>query len=244
MIAYQITLVRVNYFQTSFWNVKNFPAKSKFSAATTFLAYPQALIVPLLPYPPSCWDVRRKWREAYRTALMTHFDQLLLIIYWRWIGNSLCWNSSLKVIHLTWGQCFDHHGMLYIISNLPKVAIWRSKDFRIRPLMAEKSTTLLFRGTFGHTVVRWINLASGLTSACPQTDRRLRGEHWLGHSGLVKFPEAQPIAATVLVTWPAWSSFIFLCSPVDVFLMETSRKYNMSKLLPIAHHLSGLYLKK
>ena len=83
---------------------------------------------------------------------MTHFDQLLLIIYWRWIGNSLCWNSSLKVIHLTWGQCFDHHGMLYIISNLPKVAIWRSKDFRIRPLMAEKSTTLLFRGTFGHTV--------------------------------------------------------------------------------------------
>ena len=104
------------------------------------------------PFLPSWWDVKKKWREAYRTALMTHFDQLLLIIYWRWIGNSLCWNSSLKVIHLTWGQCFDHHGMLYIISNLPKVAIWRSKDFRIRPLMAEKSTTLLFRGTFGHTV--------------------------------------------------------------------------------------------
>ena len=52
MIAYQITLVGEDYFQTSFCNVKNFPAKSKFSAAATFLAYPQALIVPLLPFSP------------------------------------------------------------------------------------------------------------------------------------------------------------------------------------------------
>ena len=152
MIAYQITLVRVDYFQTLFCNMQNFPANSKFSAAATFLAYSQAFIVPPLPFSPSWWDVRREWREAYRTALMTHFDLLLLSIYWRWIRNSLCWKSSLKVVHLSWGQFFDHHGMLYIISNLLKVAIWRSKDFRIRPLIAEKSTTLLFNGTLGHTV--------------------------------------------------------------------------------------------
>ena len=153
MIAYQITLVRVDYFQTLFCNMQNFPANSKFSAAATFLAYSQAFIVPPLPFSPSWWDVRREWREAYRTALMTHFDLLLLSIYWRWIRNSLCWKSSLKVVHLSWGQFFDHHGMLYIISNLLKVAIWRSKDFRIRPLIAEKSTTLLFNGTLGHTVL-------------------------------------------------------------------------------------------
>ena len=154
MIAYQITLVRVDYFQTLFCNMQNFPANSKFSAAATFLAYSQAFIVPPLPFSPSWWDVRREWREAYRTALMTHFDLLLLSIYWRWIRNSLCWKSSLKVVHLSWGQFFDHHGMLYIISNLLKVAIWRSKDFRIRPLIAEKSTTLLFNGTLGHTVYK------------------------------------------------------------------------------------------
>ena len=44
--------------------------------------------------------------------------------------------------------------MLYIISNLPKVATWRSKGFRIGPLIAEKSTTLLFTGTLGHTVAQ------------------------------------------------------------------------------------------
>ena len=48
---------------------------------------------------------------------------------------------------------FGNHGILYIILNLPKLAIWRSKIFRIRPSIAEKSTTLLFSGTFGHTVV-------------------------------------------------------------------------------------------
>ena len=153
MIAYQITLVRVNYFQTSFWNVKNFSCKIQILSCHHLSCLSTGPHCTPTPFLPSWWDVKRKWREAYRTALMTHFDQLLLIIYWRWIGNSLCWNSSLKVIHLTWGQCFDHHGMLYIISNLPKVAIWRSKDFRIRPLMAEKITTLLFRGTFGHTVL-------------------------------------------------------------------------------------------
>ena len=47
-----------------------------------------------------------------------------------------------------------NHGMSYIISNLPKVATWRSKGFRIRPLIAEKTTKLLFRGTFGHGVVK------------------------------------------------------------------------------------------
>ena len=34
-------------------------------------------------------------------------------------------------------------GRLYIMSNLPKVATWRSRGFRIGPLIAEKSTTLL-----------------------------------------------------------------------------------------------------
>ena len=51
------------------------------------------------------------------------------------------------------GHLVGYHGMLYIISNLPKVATWRSKGFSIGPLTAEKSTTLLFTGTLGHTVV-------------------------------------------------------------------------------------------
>ena len=51
-----------------------------------------------------------------------------------------------------YGHLVGYHGMLYIISNLPKVATWRSKGFRIGPLIAEKSTTLLFTGTLGHTV--------------------------------------------------------------------------------------------
>ena len=58
-----------------------------------------------------------------------------------------------------------NHGMSYIISNLPKVATWRSKGFRIRPLIAEKSTTLLLSGTFGHTVV------STLTELFPESDK-------------------------------------------------------------------------
>ena len=51
-----------------------------------------------------------------------------------------------------YGHLVGYHGMLYIISNLPKVATWRSKGFRIGPHIAEKSTTLLFTGTLGHTV--------------------------------------------------------------------------------------------
>ena len=47
--------------------------------------------------------------------------------------------------------------MLYIISYLPKVATWRSKGFRIAPLIAEKSTTSLFTGTLGHTVAHLLN---------------------------------------------------------------------------------------
>ena len=51
-----------------------------------------------------------------------------------------------------YGHLVGYHGMLYIMSNLPKVATWRSKGFRIGPLIAEKSTTLLFTGTCGHTL--------------------------------------------------------------------------------------------
>ena len=58
----------------------------------------------------------------------------------------------MKVTYNDWGHLVDNHGMSYIISNLPKVATWRSKGFRIGPLIAEKSTTLLFTGTLGHTV--------------------------------------------------------------------------------------------
>ena len=36
--------------------------------------------------------------------------------------------------------------------DVPKVAIWSPNVFRIRPHLAEKSTTLLIHGTFGHTV--------------------------------------------------------------------------------------------
>ena len=53
-----------------------------------------------------------------------------------------------------YGHLVGYHGMLYIISNLPKVATWRWKGFRIGPLIAEKSTTLLFTGTLGHTVAQ------------------------------------------------------------------------------------------
>ena len=95
-------------------------------------------------------------REAYKTAHLSSFDDYFyewaLVICWRRIVDFPCWKSSLKVIHLTWGELFGNHGMLYIISNLPKVATWRSKGFRIGPLIAEKSTTLLFTGTLGHTV--------------------------------------------------------------------------------------------
>ena len=59
---------------------------------------------------------------------------------------------GLQSTHYNKGHLVGNHGMSYIISNLPKVATWRSKGFRIRPLIAEKSTTLLLSGTFGHTV--------------------------------------------------------------------------------------------
>ena len=52
------------------------------------------------------------------------------------------------------GQFVGNHGLSYTITNLTMVAIWRSNGFRIHPLIAEKKTTLLFQGTFGHTVVK------------------------------------------------------------------------------------------
>ena len=55
-------------------------------------------------------------------------------------------------MHYDYGHLVGYHGMSYIKSNLPKVAIWRSNGFRISPHIAKKSTTLLFRGTFGHNV--------------------------------------------------------------------------------------------
>ena len=55
-------------------------------------------------------------------------------------------------MHYDYGHLVGYHGMSYIKSNLPKVAIWRSNGFRINPHIAKKSTTLLFSGTFGHTV--------------------------------------------------------------------------------------------
>ena len=55
-------------------------------------------------------------------------------------------------MHYDYGHLVGYHGMSYIKSNLPKVAIWRSNGFRISPHIAKKSTTLLFSGTFGHTV--------------------------------------------------------------------------------------------
>ena len=50
------------------------------------------------------------------------------------------------------GHLVGNQGMSYTISNLTKVAIWSLKSFRIHPHLAEKSTTLLFHGTFGHPV--------------------------------------------------------------------------------------------
>ena len=52
------------------------------------------------------------------------------------------------------GQFVGNHGLSYTITNLTMVAIWRSNGFRIHPLTAEKKTTLLFQGTFGHTVFK------------------------------------------------------------------------------------------
>ena len=51
------------------------------------------------------------------------------------------------------GHLVGNQGMSYTISNLTKVAIWSLKSFRIHPHLAEKSTTLLFHGTFGHPVL-------------------------------------------------------------------------------------------
>ena len=59
-------------------------------------------------------------------------------------------------MHYDYGHLVGYHGMSYIKSNLPKVAIWRSNGFRISPHIAKKSTTLLFSGTFGHTVVEFL----------------------------------------------------------------------------------------
>ena len=64
-----------------------------------------------------------------------------------------CWKWSLNVIQYKRGQFVGNHGLSYTITNLTMVAIWRSNGFRIHPLIAEKKTTLLFQGTFGHTVV-------------------------------------------------------------------------------------------
>ena len=58
-----------------------------------------------------------------------------------------------------YGHLVGYHGMSYIKSNLPKVAIWMSNGFRISPHIAKKSTTLLFRGTFGHNVCQQEALA-------------------------------------------------------------------------------------
>ena len=54
------------------------------------------------------------------------------------------------------GHLVGNQGMSYTISNLTKVAIWSLKSFRIHPHLAEKSTTLLFHGTFGHPVPRML----------------------------------------------------------------------------------------
>ena len=54
------------------------------------------------------------------------------------------------------GQFVGNHGLSYTITNLTMVAIWRSNGFRIHPLIAEKKTTLLFQGTFGHTVSKTV----------------------------------------------------------------------------------------
>ena len=54
------------------------------------------------------------------------------------------------------GQFVGNHGLSSTITNLTKVAIWRSNGFRIHLLIAEKKTTLLFQGTFGHTVAVWL----------------------------------------------------------------------------------------
>ena len=56
------------------------------------------------------------------------------------------------------GQFVGNHGLSYTITNLTMVAIWRSNGFRIHPLIAEKKTTLLFQGTFGHTVVSFVHV--------------------------------------------------------------------------------------
>ena len=64
--------------------------------------------------------------------------------------------------------------MSYIISNLPKVAIWSCNGFRIRPHIAEKNTTLLFNGTLGHTVhqIRLVVGVSALSTTTCTIDRQ------------------------------------------------------------------------
>jgi len=66
--------------------------------------------------------------------------------------NPIISKWSLNVMQYKRGQFVGNHGLSYTITNLTMVAIWRSSGFRIHPLIAEKKTTLLFQGTFGHTV--------------------------------------------------------------------------------------------
>ena len=150
-----MSIIILHYFQTLFLNLRSFTGNFDISAAATyiiFLACVKELTLPQL----RCWKGGGKHTKLHIYHLL--IDYFSLVICWRKIVDFPCWKLSLKVIHLTWGQLFGNHGMLYIISNLPKVATWRSKGFRIGPLIAEKSTTLLFTGTLGHTVVwrkRW-----------------------------------------------------------------------------------------
>ena len=97
-------------------------------------------------------EVNFPWKSTFLGNLLSHkvnFPGKYTVP-----GSQLYHTSVSNVIHF--GKCHlaGNQGMSYILSNLPKVATWRSKGCRIGPLIAEKSTTLLFTGTFGHTVDR------------------------------------------------------------------------------------------
>ena len=99
------------------------------------------------------WDLGWKiYFPAFVTVTYENPVEIALLPLDHLVRNCLSWKSSLNVTHYNWGHFCCNHGMSYIITNLTIMAIWRSNGFRIHPHMAEKQGTLLFSGTFGHTV--------------------------------------------------------------------------------------------
>ena len=112
-----MTIIILHYFQTLFLNIRSFTGKFDISAAATyiiFLACVKELILPQV----RCWKGGGKHTKLHiHHLLIDYFCEWTLLICWRRIVDFPCWKSSLKEIHLTWGQLFGNHGMLYRVAQ-------------------------------------------------------------------------------------------------------------------------------